>query len=391
MSTELIDLNPDLRQLKDEGYVIDIKDGYLLLREVPYVNSSGKVCRGVLISTLTLAGDITQRPDSHTVWFAGETPCDKDGVPIEGIKHSSTNGQVMGGVRTSFMFSNKPAEGYANYHAKMVRYASIVSHPAAAIDDAATPKSAAVAPASESQSAFRYLDTASSRAGIGEANSKLRLNRIAIVGLGGTGSYTLDLVAKTPVGEIHLFDKDRFLQHNAFRSPGAASIDELRSAPSKVEYLHGIYSQMRRGIVPHVDYITDENVEMLRGMDFVFLCIDRNSPKRVIVDRLLEWGIPFIDVGMGVRLHEDSLAGQVRTTLGTPDKHDHLDSRMSFVDDNDDAAYDANIQIADLNALNAAIAVVRWKKLFGFYLDRCREHHSIYRVGDNILINEDCP
>jgi hypothetical protein len=391
MSTELIDRNSDLRQLRDEGYAVQIKDGYLLLKDVPYVNASGKVCRGVLLSTLTLAGDVTQRPDSHTVWFAGETPCDKDGKEIEGIKHSSTNGQAMAGLKTSFMFSNKPADGYANYYEKMTRYADIISHPAAAIDEAATPKSGSVVTATDSQSVFNYLDTATSRAGVGETSARLRVGRIAIIGLGGTGSYALDLVAKTPVGELHLFDGDRFLQHNAFRSPGAASIEELRATLSKVEYLTHIYSKMRRGIIPHGEYVTEQNIELLREMDFVFICIDRNSPKKIIVDRLLEWGIPFIDVGMGLRLHEGSITGQVRTTLGTPEKHDHLGHRMSFVDDNDDAAYDSNIQIADLNALNAALAVVRWKKLFGFYLDRSQEHQSVYRVGDNISINEDQP
>ena len=53
------------------------------------------------------------------------------------------------------------------------------------------------------------------------------------MGLGGTGSYVLDLVAKTPVWEIHLFDGDAFLQHNAFRSPGAPSLDELEAQPPK--------------------------------------------------------------------------------------------------------------------------------------------------------------
>ena len=36
--------------------------------------------------------------------------------------------------------------------------------------------------------------------------------------------------------------------------------------------------------------------------------------------------------------------------------------------------YDRNIQIADLNMLNAALAVVKWKKLFGFYADNESEH-----------------
>jgi tRNA A37 threonylcarbamoyladenosine dehydratase len=45
--------------------------------------------------------------------------------------------------------------------------------------------------------------------------------------MGGTGSYILDLVAKTAVMEIHLFDGDDFNQHNAFRAPGAASLEDL--------------------------------------------------------------------------------------------------------------------------------------------------------------------
>ena len=34
-----------------------------------------------------------------------------------------------------------------------------------------------------------------------------------------------------------------------------------------------------------------------------------------------------------------------------------------------DADYERNIQIADLNALTASMAVIRWKKFSGFYQD----------------------
>jgi len=53
--------------------------------------------------------------------------------------------------------------------------------------------------------------------------------------------------------------------------------------------------------------------------------------------------------------------------------------------------YSRNIQIADLNALNAALAVIKWKKLFGFYLDLDREHHSTYTIDGNMLTNDDRP
>lgn len=51
--------------------------------------------------------------------------------------------------------------------------------------------------------------------------------------------------------------------------------------------------------------------------------------------------------------------------------------------------YASNIQVADLNALNAVMAVIKWKKLCGFYCDLEREHHSTYTLDGNMLLNED--
>lgn len=45
--------------------------------------------------------------------------------------------------------------------------------------------------------------------------------------------------------------------------------------------------------------------------------------------------------------------------------------------------------MADLNALNAALAVVKWKKLCGFYYDIEREHHSTYVINTGKLSRED--
>ncbi len=60
---------------------------------------------------------------------------------------------------------------------------------------------------------------------------------------------------------------------------------------------------------------------------------------------------------------------------------------MSSTDDH--GPYDTNIQIADLNALNAALAVIKWKKLCGFYLDLDQEHHSTYTLDGNAMDNEE--
>ena len=50
----------------------------------------------------------------------------------------------------------------------------------------------------------------------------------------------------------------------------------------------------------------------------------------------------------------------------------------------------SNIQIAELNALNAMLAVIKWKKIRGFYCDLEREHHCMYTTDGNALDNAEC-
>ena len=144
---------------------------------------------------------------------------------------ASATQQLAENLVIQHSFSNKPAGGYADYYEKMTRYIEIISSAARALDSRVDARTFKPIESSESDSVFHYFDTASSRAGIMGISAKLAPLRIAIVGLGGTGSYVLDLVAKTCVREIHLFDDDLYLQHNAFRAPGAASL-ERSAAPT---------------------------------------------------------------------------------------------------------------------------------------------------------------
>lgn len=242
----------------------------------------------------------------------------------------------------------------------------------------------------EDDAVFNYMDTASSRAGIGAATDKLRrLQSVCIIGIGGTGSYVLDLIAKRPVNAIHIFDGDTLLTHKAFRSPGAPSLDELRAKPKKVDHLAAIYSRMRKRIVPHGICIGPEELPLLGVAQFVFLCIDAGPAKRLIVDHLIGAKITFIDVGMGINPVDGSLGGILRTTFVAPITSSHVDARISIAQDDIDNDYPQNIQVADLNALNAVLAVIRWKKWAGFYRDLEGEHNSSYVLDTNTLINED--
>lgn len=394
MSQRPINRSADLKKLRDEGYDLEVRSGCLLVKDVPYVNSGKVVGRGILVIKLVLADDQTGRPDTHVAYFAGDHPCNEDGSEIAKIKHGSNAHSLAEGVTVNHSFSAKPkpADSYPDYYAQVTTYVAIISAPAQRIDPTVTAKTFPVIQLEQdSGEPFNYTDTASSRAEIVGVTKKMALRKIAILGLGGTGSYVLDLVAKTPAKEIHLYDGDTFYQHNAFRSPGAPSSDELRARQPKVTYFKNLYGKMHRGIVDHPVYLDAANAEELRGMDFVFICLDKGSRKELIVEKLEEFNIPFIDVGMGVQLSENTLGGIVRVTTSTAQMRDRFRGRVSFEDTPGDDDYNRNIQIAELNALNAALAVIRYKKTFGFYRDLKSEHQTQFSIDTNLLVNEDRP
>ncbi|MGE0567688.1 MAG: ThiF family adenylyltransferase [Bacteroidia bacterium] len=392
MSQQLINHNPDLKRLRDEGYHIEVKGGYLVIHQIPYVNSLKKAQYGKLVSKLVLANNTSVAPpDNHVIYFSGEYPHNADGTKIMAIHNEDLTKELHEGITINHTFSNKPKEGFRNYYDKVVSYVRIISHQAYAIDSALTATPFNVVIDEDPETVFQYMDTNSSRANINMLNAKFKNQKIAIIGLGGTGAYILDMIAKTQVKEIHLFDGDVFLLHNAFRSPGAVSNEILETKPRKVSYYKSIYSNMHKHIIGHDYYITEENLHEITEMSYVFICVDRNDARKAIIDYLLSVGVPFIDVGLGVNVVEgenETLIGMIRTTVGTTLKNDHIAKRVP-IGTNENNDYRTNIQVADLNNLNAVMAVLKWKKLTGFYQDLENEHHQTYSINVAQLLNED--
>ncbi len=386
MSHQLIVRSPDLQQLQNEGFDLEVRAGFLLIKDVPYVTATREIKRGILISALELNGEQTKQPANHVAMWTGEHPCHHDGRVISAISNPSAAHDLGNEIRSDFTFSAKAA--YRDYHHKMTTYIGRITGEAQAIDPTVSANTFPLIKAEEQESVFRYLDTATSRVGIGALNERLSNQKIAIVGLGGTGSYVLDLVAKTCVQEIHLFDGDVFSQHNAFRSPGAASIEELQAKPLKVAYMAEIYGKMRRGILAHEVFADGETAE-LREMGFVFLCLDRGSAKKVIIKSLVQWGIPFVDVGMGILRVQDGLTGLMRVTCFVPGTDTAVLGRIDYSDSEMlENEYSTNIQIVELNALNAALAVMQWKKLYKIYRDSSRTNSYSYSIAANEMAND---
>jgi hypothetical protein len=393
MSAQLIARSPDLSRLRSEGYELDIREDHILLMNIPYVTADRVLARGMLAVALSTSGERTGPPVDHTVWWQGAMPCHRDGSPIARID-AGCGQQLAPGLVVDRRFSSKPmpAGRYGDFYEQLSSYAAIIANEAQAIDPQASAKTFTPVEMSEEESVFRYNDSAASRAGIKFANSKLELPRVAIVGLGGTGSYVLDLLAKTPAGEIHLFDGDHLLNHNAFRAPGATGIEELRERPLKVTHFQEVYGRLHRHVIAHGYALGARNAAELDEMSFVFICMDSGPEKRALLERLEARGVSFIDVGMGLDELEGSIGGILRVTLSTPEMRGHVrEKRRIGFDDPDDGAneYARNIQVADLNALNACLAVIRYKRHLGFYRDLEHEHNSLYTIDGNHLLNED--
>lgn len=395
MSTKPAVLNPSLVRLIGDGFEVEIAHQHLLVHSIPYLNQSGEVQLATLACPFVDQGERDSVPQNHTMWFKGDYPHDAKGRPMAQVVHSHRQHVLFDQFGVDYYLSNKPnGQPFGNFYDKVVHYHTLFVSQARSVDPNADGRTGVVHGQRDEKSIFCYPDTASSRVGITAITQKLEDSRIAIVGIGGTGSFILDLLAKTPVAEIHLFDADDFEPHNAFRAPGAASLEQLKSAPKKVDYFRGVYGAMRHGLVAHPYFLDKENVHELDDFTFVFVAVDNGHARRIVTEHLVNRGIPFIDVGMGIEIVDDGslqLRGTCRVTLATNARNSHLSRRASLEDDDEEALYRSNIQIADMNAMNAALAVMRWKQFMGFYLDQEQAHNLSYTLPFQSLTRNDGP
>lgn len=382
MWERVISLNPDLKRLRDEGYELEVRAGYAIVHSIPYLDEHSKIQLGTMVSQLELNGDLVKYRKNvcrHIMYFQGTIPYRKNGEPLNGVLHNQ-NKCTLAGIPTDMSFSNKPDCDYNDYYEKFTRYIQILSSEAQAVDPTVTAATFKKVVSSDS-SVFNYVDTNASRAAISDIADKLKDYKIGIIGLGGTGSYLLDQIAKTPVAEIHLFDGDVFCQHNAFRAPGAPTKEIFEQQPNKTDYFKGIYGNMHRHIFSHPYHLDEENLGELDALDFVFIAMDSGRCKQVIVNYLSEHKISFVDAGIDIMRTGTSLIGMTRTTLSVQGDMQAVNQHVSF-EEADQDLYASNIQTAELNALCALQAVIKWKQTLGFYLDNIKLDNCVYTTND---------
>ena len=395
MPENLIALDPDVQRLLDAGYQLTIEGDYLIIDNIPYVSSCGVVSLGTLISAYTFVNGVCNTGD-HTVCFTGSMPCRSDGTSLEEAMHAGgklSAPELIANRTVLCRFSNYPsveiqAEMRTNIFIKMQHYIRKLESYAHAVDPKASASGTTSFSYRKETSVFHYPNTAIARAGLDRYEEKLKLKKVAIIGLGGTGAYILDALSKTPVSEIHLFDGDDIKEQNAYRMPGAMPGSSINIGLKKTEYLKDLYHHLRGGIESHIYKIDVTNIHLLDDCDFVFIAVDHGPSRGLIARHLFERGIPFIDVGIGIdKVTEDvKLIGRARVTLITNETSDaaRLVESLPTAEDMEDAVYN-NIQLIELNALNAMLAVIKYKQYLEFYSEEIHADTLKYILSWNQL------
>lgn len=394
MSHQLINLNPDLMKLKSKGLGLEVRGGNLLVHHIPYLNSQREICTGTLLMSLTISGTKVQQPSDHTAYWVGDKPYCMTGEPVPSLINSER--KSWNEIPVNYLLSCKPNDNngkYLSYYDKVMCYYQTIAGPAFNFNREACEKLKAIVETCDEEneeSVFCYIDTNSSRAGIASATNRFRNQKVAIVGIGGTGSYLLDFISKLPVERIDIYDDDRFNTHNAFRSPGAPSIETLDANVPKVEYFKKIYSNMYRNIYAHNVQITDGNLSTLKDATIVFLCVDSVKARNLISRYLMENSIPFVDSGLGLVSKDETISGQIRVTFYDGQKETGIKEAFGSSDIADDDIYKSNIQIAELNSIAASLMVCKWKRFLGFYHDGSQQKfvNDVYNVDLNKIFTE---
>ena len=394
MLAQLVNHNSDIKRLLEKGFALAQDGGFLVIRNIPYLDSQQQLQVGAVVTKLEYIDEFRVKQENHQVFFAGSSPYYADGTPILNIGDSSANlalSEASKDVVVQRSFSNKrmlPSgefREYIDFFEKINSYVDIISSPAIDLHNANpyTFRSIETVP----NSVFKFHDTLTSRAEITDLVAKFSDDVVAIIGLGGTGAYLLDFLVKTPVREIRAFDRDKYHVHNAFRSPGRLEKSELDQ--SKAQVYHSRYDNFRHGLS-----IAPKNIDAtchadLEGVTFAFVCVDKGSARSEIFDLLIGMDIPFIDVGMGLIRLGSPLAGNLQTTYYSVENAEQVRGfGYAQTADDPNEEYKVNVQISELNALNACIAIMKFKQLRGFYAEQNPNYNLQFNIRNLKHIGE---
>jgi len=127
--------------------------------------------------------------------------------------------------------------------------------------------------------------------------ARLRSAHVAVVGIGGVGSWAAEALARCAIGRITLIDLDHIAESNTNRQ-----IHALGDAygQSKVVAMADRITAINPAcdVVPIDDFVTVENAAtLMQGYDLVLDCIDQVNPKAALIAHACHGRIAVITCG----------------------------------------------------------------------------------------------
>ncbi len=140
---------------------------------------------------------------------------------------------------------------------------------------------------------------------LGEENTeKLKHSKVALFGVGGVGSFCLEALVRTGVGEIHIFDSDCVeitnLNRQIIATNGTLGKPKVEAAKERAESINKDVK-----IVPYEVYYSPENSAEfdLSQYDYVIDAIDSVTSKIELILNCQSLGVPIISsMGTGNKL-----------------------------------------------------------------------------------------
>lgn len=153
-----------------------------------------------------------------------------------------------------------------------------------------------------------------------DAMARLKRAHVAVFGLGGVGSYAVECLARSGVGELTLIDSDCYAPSNLNRQLGA--LHSTLGRP-KAEVLAERCRDIDPDIVVHPIvglYTAAERERFWGDYDYVADCIDLVACKLDLIETALGRGIPILSaLGTGNKLDPAQLTvTDISKTSGCP-------------------------------------------------------------------------
>ena len=364
-----------LRQdARRRGWTVEVEDNLISVCRVPYRKKNGTAgtCRisvGTQDDGLTLRALENTNRAVHAALLSGVDEghaIQASGDPVGNMLWTDGNDQCVISIKLD-------DREYANaWHALTV----YVSRVAGAIgeEDRKQP-----------EPIFRFEIEGEDDQGMQIWRARARGQRVGVVGLGGVGLWILDLMSKTDVREIRIWDGDEIEGRNLLRAPGWAGQEAI--GKNKAEYFGAQYDKMRRGISIRPEYWhSDDPDDSFAGLDFIFIAVDKTDVRTSLCEKLETVGIPFIDVGMGIERRNGRVRGSCQVFFSGEDPG-RWRIGIPTIEGIGEDDYRA-LQLADLGALNAALAVGMWRRHIGQYEDEAKDWLVRYRIEDNDLLKK---